>query len=532
MMWWKSKDDDSGNKSPNGPADPLKTPRGLRGATKSMSNGLSSRRRRRGNRSNEKGEPTTPKTPHASSAVEKNRMCIGETLSGIEVSLSQEIRSPSSLTSPPQQMYLPLKASLILSLTEALEKRGKRVHRSQFSNSNWPLLKKGPQDPLPPSSPDGPAKALTLRPHRVPLSGKPVSALTYDSVMSMLQSYEVVDEVSCVREEMTRMNSEIEALEQDRASLEEKRPQLPVIPIRVGGAGSSKDNTWNVHYLLSATKSPKLSPAERNKLQEHRGLSLTICIHNEKAQEAFLSKCGSKAATSLSQLNRNQSSRPTMVTLDPNNCRDGGAATTIQHVSLLTGSPDTAFFISRDSGKANLFGHLPEKLFRRMKSAGQKSSIEFVYLSTGPLGSYYAELRSGECWWGSPLGDEDFHSICSEWDVYRVAFGSTTAVDARHTITSWIILGCDGRVAWKNLPLRLHNKLKSRLADEAAPVEVTLGSGNSYFIRFLDGSFDYCLPASAAEVCRKLEEKGAAITSVSLHPELSHDFVIRHRCGK
>jgi hypothetical protein len=70
------------------------------------------------------------------------------------------------------------------------------------------------------------------------------------------------------------------------------------------------------------------------------------------------------------------------------------------------------------------------------------------------------------------------------------------------------------------------------MADEAAPVEVALGSGNSYFIRFLDGSFDYCLPASAAEECRKLEEKGATITSVSLHPELSQDFVIRHRCGR
>jgi hypothetical protein len=531
MMWWKSKDDDSSNKSPNGSADPLKTPRGLRSVTKNMSTGLSSRRRRRGNRSNEKGEPTTPKTPGAPSAVEENSMFIGETLSGIEVSLSQEIQSPSSPASPPQQLYLPLKASLILSLTEALEKRGKRVHRSQFSNSNWPLLKKSPQDP-PPSSPDGPVKALTLRPHRVPLSGKPVSALTYDNVLSMLKSYEVVDEVSCVREEMTRMNSEIEALEEDRTFLEEKRPQLPVIPMREGGAGSSKNNTWDVHSLLSATRNPKLGAAERDKLQEHRGLSLTICMHNEKAQEAFLSKCGSKAANILSQLYRNQSSGPTIVTLDPNNWRDGGAATTIQHVSLLAGSSETAFFISRDSGKANLWGHLPEKLFRRMKSAGQSSSTDLVYLSTGPLGSYYAELRSGECWWGSPLGDEDFHSICSEWDVYRVAFGSTTVVDARHTISSWIILGRDGRVAWKNLPARLHNKLKSRLPDQAAPVEVALGSGNSYFIRFLDGSFDFCLPASAAEVCRKLEVKGATIMSVSLHPELSHDFVIRHRCGK
>jgi hypothetical protein len=528
MMWWKSKDDDSSNKSPNGSADPLKTPRGLRSATKNMSSGLSSRRRRRGNRNGGKEDPMPPEAP---SKVEEKSMHIGETLSGIEVSLSQELQSPS--LPAPQQPSRPLQASLILSLTEALARRGK-VHRSQFSNSEWPILKKSSQDALP-SSPEGQVKPRTLRPHRVPLSGKPVSAMTYDDVLSLLKSYEVVDEVSCVREEMTLMNSEIEAFEEDRAFLEEKRLKLPGTPIRGGGAGSSKNNAWDADFLLSATKNPKLSAVERDKLQEHRGLSLTICMHNETAQEAFLSKCGSKAVSSLSKIFRNQSSGSTIVTLDPDNCSDGGAATTIKHVSLLVGSSETAFFISQDGGKASHWGHLPEKLFQRMKSAGMNplcSSSDLIYLSNGPLGSYYAQFRSGECWWGSPLGDEEFHSICGEWDVYRVAFGSTTVVGARHTISSWIIIGYDGRVAWKNLPARLHNKLESRMADEAAPVEVALGSGNSYFIRFLDGSFDYCLPASAAEECRKLEEKGATITSVSLHPELSQDFVIRHRCGR
>jgi hypothetical protein len=539
-MWWKSKDDDGSSKSASNrnSSDPLKIPRGLGSSSRNnnKSNGLSSRRRARGNRSNEKDDPMAPRTPVSASAstMEENEMYIGETLSGIEVSLSQEIDSPP----PSQQPYLPLQASLLVSFTGSLAKRRQRVHRSQYDNSRWPLYK-NPQDSFP-CSPVGADKSTqvqprAVRPHRVPLSGRPssISTMPYDDILFLLKSHEVVDEVSCVREELTQMNAEIEALEEDRGFLEEKRLQLPGVPDREGGVNSSKSNAWDVHCLLSTSRLPKLSAAVRDELQEHRGLSLTVCMHNEKAQEAFLSKCGYAAVNP--QRYRNQTRGTAVVTLDPDNCRDGGAAATIQHVSLLKGSSETSFFISRDSGKACHWGHLPEKLFRRMKSAGlnpQRSLSDLVYLSTGPLESYYAELRSGECWWGSPLGDEDFHSICSEWDVFRVAFGSTTAVDAKHTITSWIILGRDGRAAWKNLPARLHSKLESRMANEAAPVEVSLGSGDSYFIRFLDGSFDFCLPATAAEVCRKLEQKGVGITSVSLHPELSHDFVIRHGSGR
>ena len=69
--------------------------------------------------------------------------------------------------------------------------------------------------------------------------------------------------------------------------------------------------------------------------------------------------------------------------------------------------------------------------------------------------------------------------------------------------------------------------LKSRLANEAAVEEVALGSGDSYFVRFLDGTVDYCLPAHMGVVCQKLEQEGSAVTSISLHPNLPYDFVIR-----
>ncbi|OEU20662.1 hypothetical protein FRACYDRAFT_267721 [Fragilariopsis cylindrus CCMP1102] len=134
------------------------------------------------------------------------------------------------------------------------------------------------------------------------------------------------------------------------------------------------------------------------------------------------------------------------------------------------------------------------------------------------------------------------------WNVYRVAFGPIESVkhdnhelqiptaqpsekkhnDKAISTNSWIILSHDGRAAWKNLPSRLSNKLEERLANRAAPVEVSLGPGDSYFVRFLDGSIDYCLPAKVARVCERIEQRGGTITNISLHPDISHDFVIRH----
>jgi hypothetical protein len=148
------------------------------------------------------------------------------------------------------------------------------------------------------------------------------------------------------------------------------------------------------------------------------------------------------------------------------------------------------------------------------------------------MGAYYAEFRSGERWWGAAAEDTEFDALCAAWDVGRVAFGpGSSLVDGagrEHRTTSWIVLARDGRVAWKGVPSRLHGRLERRLASEAAPVEASLGAGGSYFVRFADGAVDYCLPAAAARACRELEAGGASITSVALHAELPHDFIVRH----
>ena len=167
-------------------------------------------------------------------------------------------------------------------------------------------------------------------------------------------------------------------------------------------------------------------------------------------------------------------------------------------------------FLSRDTGKAQTWGRLPPKLYRRIQEDGDTTEIgDIVYLSTGPNGSYFAEFRSGECWWGSAVEDREFQAILHSWDVYRVVFGrmeSFTDDQGNAKVTnSWIILGRDGRAAWKNIPSRLQHCLERRLSTWAAPAEVALGPGDSYFVRFLDGTVDYCLPAQIASVCEYIE---------------------------
>mmetsp|Transcript_19478 Transcript_19478/g.53595 ORF Transcript_19478/g.53595 Transcript_19478/m.53595 type:complete len:189 (-) Transcript_19478:268-834(-) len=176
----------------------------------------------------------------------------------------------------------------------------------------------------------------------------------------------------------------------------------------------------------------------------------------------------------------------------------------------------------------------------------RQSSSELTFLAVGPMDYYYAEFRSGEAWWGSSTDDRAFQTICNEWDVHRVVFGPAWAMDdfdsattttsssssadkttAHAQIVPWIIVSRDGRAAWRNIPARLEALLNRRMANQAGIAEVSLGSGDAYFCRFLDGTIDYCLPAQQAAVAHELELRGLTITNIALHPELSNGFVIR-----
>jgi hypothetical protein len=403
-----------------------------------------------------------------------------------------------------------------------------KVNRGQFDVASWPALstKKNSRHGSAPVV-GAPPNARTGR-HRVKLAaGEDVkeAELSFQDTLFLLRSHEVVDEVSCIETEIKLLNSELEALREDRTHLEAMSLQIPEDP-------HNKAADWDKHRLLAGRR---ISQAQRQLLQMKRGNELTICLRNTMTVKALAESLGAKKSV-LNDYSGDD--RPQKVLhLSPQNCREGGAARTLQCISFLQQeNEDPSLFFSHDHSKGNWLGRLPARLFRRMKDNGinpKEAAANLIFLASGPMEYYFAEFRSGEKWWGSPPSDEAFHTICSEWDICHVAFGpltplhGATADRKEHLSASWVLLGRDGRVAWKNVPTRLHFMLKNRLADEAAIEDVALGSGGSYFVRFLDGTIDYCLPAHIAVVCQELEQAGAALTSMSLHPNFPHDVVIR-----
>jgi hypothetical protein len=476
-------------------------------------------------------------------------MSVSETSNGIEVSF------PGSQLAKSKHSNLDSHRNPVISLKDQIRQR-QSVYKSQFSAV------------LPSSTDVATAGALNnnnWRPkgHRIPLLGITPVGTAYTDTLHLLQTAPLVDEWTAVKQELVHLEKEISFLEQDRIWLEQSLKEN-------NNSSSSRqlENrqqqteliTWDVHKLLKddALKLKLLSVSERTKLQKQRGNSMTIHLNNTRTQEMFVHTCGGRPHNNQrTSLFKNDD---TIITLMPNNCRSPhGAATTLLYLNLISDTKnltgDAGLYFSRDDGKSQSIGQIPNRLHRRLEEQGSEGTAagrhdigDLLYLSTGPRGCYFAEFQSGECWWGSAVEDADFHNIMHSWDIYRVAFGPIESVEhdtqerqiptaqpsenihnnKAISTNSWIILSNDGRAAWKNLPSRLSNQLEERLANRAAPVEVSLGQGGSYFVRFLDGSIDYCLPAKVARVCERIEQRGGTITSISLHPDISHDFVIRH----
>ena len=413
---------------------------------------------------------------------------------------------------PPQSLRQP-----VIRLSEQIQLK-RRVNHSQFSVS-FSALQTTHND----------GELNGRRGHRISLSGgSPDLKLSYDQVLQILENTKVTDEYSAVKEELECMQTEIKALEKDRILLQQHRYDASQHRQQILAFNSSSSQyvkEWDLHKLLQEESSKFLSPEDKSRLKRKRGTSLTLYFQSYKAKEVFLDRFGSDVATATPD---KRNACGDTITVD-------GVAYDLQNLTLMSNTNvfKTGFFFNEDSGKSRLWGRLPQRLYTRMKRAGTRYSIsDLVYLSTGPHGSYYGEFRSGICWWGSAVQDTDFHETLKQWDVYRVVFGQIQTITEKNNrprvLSSWIILGRDGRIAWKNIPSRLDKLLKSRMANEAAPAEISLGPGESYFVRFLDGSIDYCLPAEIAEVCDRIERQGGQITNITLHPDISHDFVIRH----
>ena len=432
-----------------------------------------------------------------------------------------------------------MKKVSVVSLEKDILVKRTKIYRAQFSVF-FPITTRGGSEAA--ASSRGPRK------HRVPLGGRPRKQdVSYQDVLQMLQNADPVDELSSVRAELKKTSTEIDALEEDKTNLKQRwkalnQQQKPTAGANTGGeqqlnmqlpatisSGLDGGVDWDIHRLLNSQR--KIGLQERLELERMRGRCITVCLQNPRAEDSFLNKCcGAKQPLPPKSAIHGGVAATTM---DPTNCRSGGAGASIRHLALLPRG--SSFFVSRDNGKSYSWGQLPPRILQRMKKQGLDPVThcgDLVYLSTGPNGYYYAEFRSGECWWGCAGEDKEFYEILQQWEVYRVVFGSTvthTAANGKDFVTnSWIILARDGRAAWKNLPLRLHHTLERRLANSAAPAEVALGSGDSYYVRFLDGTADYCLPAEVASACERIQSKGGSITDMAMNPEVSHEFMVRH----
>ena len=495
---------------------------------------------------------------------------VDETSNGIEVSFPGSQATAIASSSKKNSNKPSSGRTPVFSLKEQIRQR-QRVYKSQFST-------------VLPASNDATSCAINTnnwRPkgHRIPLLGITSADAAYTDTLHLLQTAPIVDERTAVKQELNYLQTEISSLERDRIWLEQslkntsssnQQQQTDLSKSRSNGSSNhrgtdstalNKENavvTWDVHKLLKedAIRKKPLNVSERSTLQKQRGNSLTIHLSNTRTQEMFVHKSGGKLQHTRSMnIFKNDDS---ITTIMPNNHLTPNAATTLQHVGLISATETTTdnagLYFSRDVGKSQSIGQLPNKLYRRLKdgegTAGRPEIGDLLYLSTGSRGCYFTEFQLGECWWGSAVEDADFFNIMHTWDVYRVAFGPIDIIEQDHperqiptaapssdnkrnnskaiSTMSWFILSHDGRAAWKNLPSRLSNKLDGRLSNSAAPVEVSLGPGDSYFVRFLDGSIDYSLPSKIARVCERIEQRGGSITNVCLHPDLSHDFVIRH----
>lgn len=413
-------------------------------------------------------------------AFSDESLSVSETIHGVEVALDWKVAETPTVE----------KAVINADLRKA-----NKMHKCQFS-MHYPVLPKQAKG----SSRKRPQQQQK---HRVPLDD-PGSTSSLQDAAFLLQSHSVKDELSSVQEELNRLDAEIEAVEEDRTELEHDLLRLP--------HNHSDTPMWDFDYLLKQHK-PSLEDVQE--LQRRRGRCWTLQLQSMKARDALCATLGQSNTgnTKTKRMNKYKS----RVTLTQ-------ATTQVSHICLVPGiSGQTNYYMYTDDGQS--FGHVPPRLMARMKKNALQLDM-LSYLSTGPNGAYFASFTSGHVWWG--MADPEFEQVVKEWPVYRVAFGEATRVSAHKRLYSWIAVSRDGRVAFKNLPLRLTHLLNSRLADEPAPAEISLGVEGAYFIRFLNGAVDYCFPAHVSDLCKYIQSRGGKITNVLFHPQLSKEFIVRH----
>ncbi len=343
--------------------------------------------------------------------------------------------------------------------------------------------------------------------------------LTKEQKLILLGNYETSDEESALRDEMQRNLIEMRNLENERDNITRKLNSDHRL-ISHKCCIPECEECSNVDTMLDQVKSTvdNLEWEFKLYLQSKRGFCFHASFSNPACRDTFVRFCGG---------NRNNTNvHPTLqggeelFTIE----KVAASAAAVRHVTITKGRKGTSFFLSKDDGRTYWDECLPPRLNERMEKEVNSSSVDrnLRYLACGPNNSYYAKLVSGQSFWSISTPDQEFKNVMDLFEVQRVAFGSFASGP------SWIVIGQNGKVAWRNLPSRLDTQLSKRTSEMAAPCEVSLGEQGSYFIRYLDGEIDFCLPNHIAASCQKILNQGADITNIALHPESSDAFIIRH----
>ena len=336
-----------------------------------------------------------------------------------------------------------------------------------------------------------------------------------DSI-SLLEKFEVLDEETAMRNELRKSSAEIASLEHEQGSIRNRLNGAKCNYGKCVYADCQKE--WDINVFLNEEdgSTNQISDQTRSQLQETRGNYFYATFDDTRLSSTFEWLCAPNVKKVGNQINGH----------DYLDIKESYAnASTVRHVAIYSGIQEISCFVGSDDGCANIEGNLPSRLSSRLINEGIRTN-NIRYLSCGPENSYYAELKSGDCLWGIS-GDDKFDDILAHIDVHRVAFGPFHTRNGELE-TSWIVISKNGRVAWRNIPSGLHKILKERKPDMAVPSEVSIGFEGSYFVKFLDGRYKYCLPSHIAEVCDKIHNEGRRITDVILHTEDSGSYIIRH----
>jgi len=383
------------------------------------------------------------------------------------------------------------------------------------------------------------------------------SALDRRAAKRVLEKVEPLrDELEALGEEYRQLMIEINALESDRLEMErlfheaasqyrgsDEAPSWQAFRLNMGYLPSEDLQSAPAMFLEDAPLSSpenedyecKLDLSVQNLIRHHRGLGIALLVADPQLKKALIGRCymnsniGIGAATSLSQSLKRVK---TATLIDEGGewlkqCSITGCDTDDKAQTL-----STSCFLVFDSGKNYLRGKLPSNLLARLFRE-RRVSKHLRYLSTGPsylVGNgdksrcYYAEFSDGEAWWGVN-DDGELDGILQEVDVHRVAFGRSSSIGDK---PSWVVIAKNGTCKWRNVPDGLHEALTraNESAGAACPCECSLGMGGSYFVRFLDGSIDFALPAFVADVLESLESDGKLVRAVCMHVD-TYDVIIR-----